>query len=308
MDSLDSGIDSASSENGGAKSPTSGRAMRDNIGPETVGSHPAIDPSAQGVREDLAEKVYVPQINDQLRTPTSENPLSVQTLPASWTSHGSDHHLYEPQLEMSKDVRFSTFEAGSYFTPANWPNPDNAEFSTVPSTSNLSCGSDLSFVAGQQDTISTPQSPDDPANSWRNMPNQISTGSGDTSRPNSVTTHRSEPTYQKRRQVPDHPNYPDQSFAALHSQHYPPPYRPHPLRTRSSHPSQNLSYSSGASKRSQDLTSMSQGAKTVGNTPAQSPGLFSPTFAPNRPSTEGSEDGQYNTPLLHPTHLQAPKE
>ena len=108
-----------------------------------------------------------------------------------------------------------------------------------------------------------------------------------------------------RREVP---RYPDQSFAALQSQYHPLPYQPYPLRTRSSHTSDNLGYSSDSSRRSRDRSSMNSGAKTVGNTPAQSPGLFSTTYSRTKLEGDESEETSYNVPLLHPAHLQAPKE
>ena len=103
------------------------------------------------------------------------------------------------------------------------------------------------------------------------------------------------------------PHYPNQSFAALQLQHYPPIYQPHPLRTRSSHPSQNSSYSASSAKLPRDRSSMTSGARTVGSTPVQSPGLFSASSSKYR-SADDLEDAQYSAPLLHPTHLQAPKE
>lgn len=100
----------------------------------------------------------------------------------------------------------------------------------------------------------------------------------------------------------DHPTYPDQSFAALQAQfHASRP--PHPLRTRSSHPSQNLLYNelSTWTKPTRDRQSGSQGTKTVDNTPMSSPGLFhSGDRVPSASSL--TEAG----PQLH--HLQAPKE
>lgn len=104
------------------------------------------------------------------------------------------------------------------------------------------------------------------------------------------------------------PHYPNQSFAALQSQYYPLPYEPHPLRSRSSHPSQNSFYSSASSTKSRNPSAMTSGAKTAGNTPAQSPGLFSASSSSNRYVGEDGPEVQYITPMLHPTHLQAPKE
>jgi serine/threonine protein kinase len=102
------------------------------------------------------------------------------------------------------------------------------------------------------------------------------------------------------------PYYPNQSFAALQQQCHPPPYEPHPLRARNSHPSQNSFFSSTASTYSRSRPSMSSGARTAGNTPAQSPGLFTTTSGSKYPNS--GDDVEYVAPMLHPTHLQAPKE
>lgn len=131
-----------------------------------------------------------------------------------------------------------------------------------------------------------------------------------TTRPTSVPNFQSRPL-SRRREGPDYPNYPDQSFRALQDQHYPPPYRavsPRSLRTRSSHPTQNLSYSSSDIQPMGEMPQVTSGAKTVGNTPAQSPGLFSPLFPVKKPWSGDSDDGRTGTPMLHPTHHKAPKE
>ena len=112
----------------------------------------------------------------------------------------------------------------------------------------------------------------------------------------------------KFREGTEYPRYPDQSFAVLQSQHCPPISHPQPIRPRSSHPSQNSSFSAIPSHNSRDQIAMAPGAKTVGSTPAQSPGLFSPLFPSGRSQVEESEDSQTSTPLTHPAHLQTPKE
>ena len=83
---------------------------------------------------------------------------------------------------------------------------------------------------------------------------------------------------------PDHPVYPDQSFASLS--------RPHPLRTRSSHPAQGMLYNDVKPR------SPLQGAMTADNTPMSSPALFE---LPRSASAQAEEEER-----LH--HLQTPKE
>ena len=105
----------------------------------------------------------------------------------------------------------------------------------------------------------------------------------------------------------DGPHYPDQSFAALQSQYYPPLYHPHPLRTRNSNPSQGSLYSFTSSTHSRDRAAMVSGTRTAGNTPAQSPGLFVSTTRYGNAGDDGREE-EYGTSMLHASHLQAPKE
>ncbi|KIW46312.1 uncharacterized protein PV06_01992 [Exophiala oligosperma] len=99
----------------------------------------------------------------------------------------------------------------------------------------------------------------------------------------------------------DHPKYPDQSFAALQAQFT--GQRPHPpLRTRSSHPAQNLVYNEMSTWRpSRERQQGAQGTKTADNTPMSSPGLFNPEA--RVPSASSLTD---LSPHLH--HLQTPKE
>lgn len=106
----------------------------------------------------------------------------------------------------------------------------------------------------------------------------------------------------------DGPVYPNQAFSVLQSQFYPPPYQPHPLRTRSSHPSPHSTYSSpgSSSRQSRDNPDMRAGSRTVGNTPSPSPGLYSPSSP--TPSQYIGADDHYSSPFLHPSHRQAPKE
>lgn len=96
---------------------------------------------------------------------------------------------------------------------------------------------------------------------------------------------------------PDYPVYPDQSYASLQSQVHPTWQPPH-LRSRSSYPSQTDS-----------LPQISpRVARTAGNTPVSSPGLFSMRSPRTTPSLGSDDDGWIGSPYLHPTHLQPPKE
>lgn len=104
------------------------------------------------------------------------------------------------------------------------------------------------------------------------------------------------------------PAFPNQSYAALHSQQYPVrQHAPPILRQRSSHPGQIHTFTSALA-----LSSMHQpGIRTVDNSPAVTPGtgLFTPPIASPVEDYESPETpGTYASPFLHFTHRQAPKE
>jgi hypothetical protein len=100
-------------------------------------------------------------------------------------------------------------------------------------------------------------------------------------------------------------HYPDQSLAALHSQYYTPPYRSPPLQKKSSHTSQLSIASRGSLYTSQDQTTVTT---VMASGTLNTPCLFNPSRPPSSPNNDNDKRGQNSTPLLHPTHLQAPKE
>lgn len=107
----------------------------------------------------------------------------------------------------------------------------------------------------------------------------------------------------------DGPVYPNQSYAALQTQQHP-SHVPYILRAKSSQPAHHSGYSlshisSFGLPSYRDI--MDTGSRTVGNSPASSPGLFSPN-EPQLRHTEPSTDNLYSGPWLHYTHRQAPKE
>ncbi|KAE8375100.1 hypothetical protein BDV26DRAFT_23882 [Aspergillus bertholletiae] len=100
-------------------------------------------------------------------------------------------------------------------------------------------------------------------------------------------------------QSPEYPVYPDQSYAVLQSQIHP-TYQHPSLRSRNSYPSRIEALGRFAPSRA---------ARTAGNTPASSPGLFSVRSPLRSTSSLVSDDeGGISSPFLHPTHLQPPKE
>lgn len=99
------------------------------------------------------------------------------------------------------------------------------------------------------------------------------------------------------------PAYPDQSYAALHKQHYPTRHTPPALRQRSSHPGQIFTFASALA------SSHHTGSRTVGNSPAATPGggLFNLQNAPTQ-NESPLTPGLYASPFLHFTQMVQPKE
>jgi serine/threonine protein kinase len=107
----------------------------------------------------------------------------------------------------------------------------------------------------------------------------------------------------------DGPTYPNQSYAALQFQQHP---TTHPLRTRSSHPAHFTSHSVSQISTfglpsDHRHEAMDSGSRTVGNSPASSPGLFSPASPPLR-YTQLPDEINYSSLWLPPSQRQAPKE
>jgi serine/threonine protein kinase len=201
----------------------------------------------------------------------------------------------------------------SYFSPqprrlyASLPRSTPA--SSEPSPTSSTNASATSFTVlepaiaeGVEQSFRTAQ-PERPA--FQRDISSASTTSNATVRANSV-----EPVHTyaaSTQQLRDGPVYPNQSYAALHMQQYPPI-----VRSRSSHPAHSAANSlSGLSAfgvspdHYRDI--MESAPRTAGNSPVSSPGLFDPN---NRRSkhVEQPDDGLYSSPWLHHMHRQAPKE
>lgn len=108
------------------------------------------------------------------------------------------------------------------------------------------------------------------------------------------------------------PAFPNQSYAALQEQVYPPPHIAPLLRQRNSQPNNAPQIHTFSSALASHLGS---GSRTAGNSPASTPGsgLYNPSAAYAR-SEYGSGNGSYEhpgtyaSPFLHFTHRQEPKE
>lgn len=109
------------------------------------------------------------------------------------------------------------------------------------------------------------------------------------------SSHATSPLYTR-------PTYPNQAFSALQQQRYPPPHLPPTLRTKTFHPTQPENF------RQAIQALHKTGSRTTDNTPAVTPGLFTPAVPPAQSNLGPDEHGFYASPFLHFTHRQAPKE
>lgn len=247
----------------------------------------------------------VPSIEEnQMRTPKLEQPPSVLESLASRLSGPAQHRDQQP-CEGNDEANIVIPRHPDYFNQKVPQDSVVADISRTSSPSNVSSTGLSGFTNSVLDTSSTPVSPESHASAWKDyVPSYNTQSNRPVSVPNFQSKHLS-----RRREGPEYPNYPDQSFKALQHQHYPPIYQPGEapyLRTRSSHPSNYSSYTSSSDSSVRGYPSYS-GAKTVGNTPAQSPGLFTPVLSKKHWTGEPNETRQA-TPMLHPAHLQEPKE
>ena len=275
--------------------------------PDTRESHGQANEPAPPKRINLVDLACdVPAIEeDSMRTPKLEQPgLVIESLASKLSGPVQDRD--ELQCQGNGDEDTTSLRQADYFTQKGLQDSVAADISRTPSSSNVSSTGLSGSTNSHLDTSSTPVSPDSRASTWKDF---MPSFNPESNRPVSVPNLQSRPM-SRRREGPDYPNYPDQSFKALQNQQYPPPYRPgepHHLRTRSSQPIHNLSFSSSDEAPARGYPAVPSGAKTVGNTPAQSPGLFTPML-PKRHWTTESEEARSNTSLLHPAHLQEPKE
>lgn len=239
---------------------------------------------------------------DQMRTPKLEQPpLAIESLASKLSEpvQNDDQQSYRGLGD--EDIIMSRHP--EYFLQKILQDSVVADISRTPSSSNVSS---TGLSGSTHSPSSTAVSPDSRASAWKDyMPPY----NPESNRPVSVPNFKTK-TLSPRRDGPDYPSYPDQSFKALQNQHHPPPYQPgesHHEETRPPHPPQNTSFPSSGETYARGYPPLPSGAKTVGNTPAQSPGLFTPTLTKKHWSGE-PDDSRSGTPMLHPAHLQAPKE
>lgn len=189
-----------------------------------------------------------------------------------------------------------THDAAGYFsTPQSLRSPSSRRSLRVNNGQPSSTGS-LQTLAEQDDQE------EDAENSIRRAASTRTRQSHSSNRRHSKSASLSQPGT-RRSMMQEHPGFPEQSLAALGPA---PSSRPHPpLRTRSSHPAQNLLYNDVATPALKAHLPVHTIARTADNTPMSSPGLFSPTATRDSHGFT-SEHLRPTTPQLH--HLQQPIE
>lgn len=254
--------------------------------PERAVSHTAPDPPGDH------------GLDDGLKTPTSQSQASLSSLP-TWDTQcpiqpGSGSVYAEATTETSQS------EGGGYFQIKTNLYPEQPDPIRAGSRARGPLGSPgLQKTAGIEGaSLPADNSSKDSSTDTIVAADQPS----ETTRPTSVPNFQSI-SLSRRRDGQNHPQYPNQAFSALQqtAQHH------SGFRARGSSPRQSQQYPASTSSSTSDLPHLPPGSKTVGNTPAQSPSLFSPLFTAKKATPEG-EDGHYSAPMLHNLHHQAPKE
>lgn len=165
----------------------------------------------------------------------------------------------------------NAYEYHSSLTDINTPSGSSRSQSANVSSSSLQGLDEATSYAFQQGTTNRPS-----AERFESASSNASTATAirNLRRTSSHTRSGSQPLMRiVSKDEDDHPGYPIQSHAAL--QTFP---RPRTLRTRSSHPSQHSLYSDSATSNNhmRERSTPAQSSRTTSNTPASSPGLFSP--------------------------------
>lgn len=278
--------------------------------------------SADMVRPDAehaGDEDPLPEVRGQMIEPEDVHKVHPSTtqdhMPDSETSSSAPGTMpaaeqEEPPVQSkTEDAGLSKPEDSDYFAPKTPESSNVTDFAQNAVPISSASSKDNSPVSKTHYSL-IGNDPEENGSSWRDLSTETainrSFAPGNT-RPTSVPNFQS-----RRREGADYPTYPNQSFAALHSQIYPPIYSPslqYTTRTGSSNPPHTFSASStDVQTVNKDNQHPNSGSKTVGNTPAQSPSLFTPVFGNRTSWAGGSDDGRSNTPMLHPTHHKAPKE
>nr|XP_023907900.1 uncharacterized protein LOC112019615 [Quercus suber] len=219
-------------------------------------------------------------IGEDMETPKSEMPLAVQPVLVA-ASTGSDYFAHA-QAGMTQQTESGESLGTMLVSPSHVSQPTHGTATTAAS-SNVNASGHIEAP----ETILSPLERPAPHTNLSDISVESSTSAA------TVT-----PLYAPR------PTFPNQSYAALHHQQHPAPHAPPILRQRSSHPGQIFTFASALA------SSHHTGSRTVGNSPAVTPGngLFSPPSQPVQHRNEPEASGTYASPFLHFTHRQVPKE
>lgn len=245
----------------------------------------------------------IPMPEAQLETLNSEHlQLDQAPLASGLSKVVHNPHLPQPQRKSVQDTSVqSAPECSASQLPEEFYGTDSAH---TPSSLNPP----LSPTSSRKSQSYNSSKPVSPEICGTVCEDHIPPLNPDSTRPASTPNSLNKPL-SRRREGPDYPRYPDQSFKALEHQHHPPPYhpgQPHHLRTRSSQPSQKISFYPNEGVDVTEHPQLSSGSKTMGNTPVQSPGLFTPTLSKTRLLT--SEPEEMRNPFGYASHLQEMKE
>lgn len=258
----------------------------------TEGRAPRLPPISTAGALDLDGSI---SDNDPARTPTSELssiPSLVHTPAVSWTSDDLNKLSQALPPQDSQNGHPLVKQRADYFSLIS-QNTHATDSSRATHKASIPPAIDENLSCIRRHSNSASQSPEPRLPSLtRGLSTQTVIGPTSSSQPARLRTHM-----RRRRDGPEYSAHLNQTFAAAQPQHYLPHHQPQPLRT------QGMVYSATI-PRSRAYSALTSGAKTVGNTPTQSPGLFTPTTSKG----DESEESPYNTPMLHPTHLQKPKE
>ena len=254
---------------------------------------------------------YMNPTEENMQTPKSGPPPSKELLGRLGTS-SMDQNPYIPRGNDDERPKGSASSVGDYFYPvALTHHVENSSPAPMPASLGISTEENL---ASPNINAFSQDSPGEPLTTWKHIsPHTVQPPTSDpaTLRPTSVPNLPSTSPHRQGDAHDNIPRYPDQTFACLGPRQNPPPLPTRISRTRSSHsPSWSVSASHDFSTK--DFGYTQSGAKTVGNTPAQSPGLYSPSpkspILLSRKRAPDSDDGRPSSQILHASHLQAPIE
>ncbi|KAI9815071.1 MAG: hypothetical protein M1827_002914 [Pycnora praestabilis] len=276
-------------------------------------------------RQDLEKSI----LEDEDPLATGDNIITPRSSNLSQTDTSTVARPLSPMQFQS--YHHSRKSEGGYFAPRHLqdhPVLQRTSFPENPTAAQGACvrtpTADQPNLYGQStsECITPPTEPHDRQNLSRDlsMISNASTGNtiqGPTVEISSARTTSAPPTTDATNatvtpRLREYPIYPNQAFAALQSQIHSTP--PHPLRTRSSHPSHHASYSAAASSSSAAAAAAAprqpseggraeSGSKTVGNTPASSPGLFTAPAPPSSTVRATNREGHLHWTYPYP---QAP--